>query len=134
MVEMTARAFENFVESRMSQNNAKNDFLVQPIESLSSGFPGGREADSFPYLTQQEIDNVTPLFDNLFKTIKAKEDNNRTILYQSSGLEVEPRALGLSSDIIAASNEAQDNMAEDGQITVRYQQKYGPIEYSISLA
>jgi len=122
MIEMTARAFESYSISKLKESGMRNDFLAKLWDDVAPG------SDSYYYVEDSEMVKFGDLFDSLFKAMKAKEENNRTILYQSSGLEVEPRALGLSSDIIAASNEAQDNMAEDGQVTVRYQQKYGPIE------
>jgi hypothetical protein len=130
MVEMTARAFENYVQYKMSENNKRNDFLVATKSSMGYDSLSSEDswAKSFVYVKPDEIAEVSELYDNFFKTIEAKEENNRTILYQASGLEVEPRAIGLTSDIIAASNEAKDNVSEDGQVTVRYQQKYGNIE------
>ena len=121
-IELSARAFERLLIYKADLQGKRNDFLAKLWDTT-------KETDAdYEYLKGEELGQFEALFDTLFKTIKAKEEGNRTILYQSSGLEVEPRALGLTSDIIAASNEAQDNMAEDGAVTVRYQQKYGPID------
>lgn len=87
--EMTSRAFENYVIERLAQTDSINDYLAN-IETSQDygmdmllGFLDGKTAqDIYPYLLDNEIEKVGSAFDNLFETIKTKEEKGRTVLYE----------------------------------------------------
>jgi len=78
IIERAARAFENFVISKMMERGYQNDYLanVRPIED----FP--RSKDRYPYLLPEEVAPIAESFGNLFGTIQTKETDKGVMLYE----------------------------------------------------
>jgi frataxin-like iron-binding protein CyaY len=74
VVELTARAFESYIISKSESSGNKNDFLVKKWDTTKSG------TDIYEYLEPEEMAAMEPLLDNLFKTIKARQESDRTVL------------------------------------------------------
>lgn len=77
IIERAARAFETYVVSRMADKGAGNDYLVNvtPIEGFK------RNPERYPYLTDEEQEPVNNTFDTLFKTLKHKTEDGKTVLF-----------------------------------------------------
>ncbi len=77
IIERAARSFENYVIAKMQESGEHNDYLanVTTIEKFH------RNPERYPYLLDSEIAPVKEAFDNLFRTIKAKETDSGTALY-----------------------------------------------------
>lgn len=75
VIERAARSFESYVISKMDQKGFNNDFLanVQSIED----FP--RSPLRYPYLLAEELPPVEAAFDELFNSIKVKDNENKTL-------------------------------------------------------
>ncbi|MFA6927581.1 MAG: LPD5 domain-containing protein, partial [Bacteroidales bacterium] len=93
-IEMTARAFENYVINKLADLNVTNDYLANVATNkeysdeivdvvLSGETP--RAEDMYPYILPEEMGGVIDGFDNLFNTIKTKvEDSGDVALYAKS--------------------------------------------------
>lgn len=83
-IEMHARAFESYVIAKLGDQSAANDYLANVVDGTiwqaqaeMSGL-----GDSYPYLTEAEIETVRPAFDALFDTIQSRETDRGVELYQ----------------------------------------------------
>lgn len=78
IIERGARAFENYVISKMRTQGYDNDYLanVTPIEDFV------RSEDRYPYLLPSEEQPIADAFDALFGTIQTKEsDDGKVVLF-----------------------------------------------------
>lgn len=78
IIERGARAFENYVISKMRTQGYDNDYLanVTPIEDFV------RSEDRYPYLLPSEEQPIVDAFDALFGTIQTKEsDDGKVVLF-----------------------------------------------------
>jgi len=88
-LEMTARAFENYVIERMAAQNQSNDYLAnisdisEFAESMIESFfsEGSTAKDLYPYLTQDEVQPFTDAFDNFFATVKTKQTDKGVAMF-----------------------------------------------------
>jgi hypothetical protein len=81
IIERAARAFENYVIHSMGLRGFSNDYLanVRPAESFV------RDPGRYPYLLPSEIEPVAKAFDDLFGTIKTREDDAGNVAMYSRG-------------------------------------------------
>ncbi len=85
VIERAARAFENFVISKMMEQGYQNDYLanVRPIED----FP--RSKDRYPYLLPEEVAPIAESFGNLFGTIQIKETDKGVAMFARGAPQTE---------------------------------------------
>jgi hypothetical protein len=83
IIERGARAFENYVITKMMEKGYQNDYLanVRPIED----FP--RSRDRYPYLLPEEVAPIAQAFDVLFGTIQTKETDKGVMLFSKANTE-----------------------------------------------
>lgn len=84
--EMTARAFESYLISKLQDQNASNDYLANIIseEAWAVAEKVGFELDaSYPYPTAGEVPVIRAGFDHFFNTIESKETDDGVALFKS---------------------------------------------------
>ncbi|TNE66850.1 MAG: PLxRFG domain-containing protein [Rhodobacteraceae bacterium] len=83
-IEMHARAFESYVIAKLADQNLANDYLANIVNGAAWGMQAELSGlgDSYPYLTESEIEVVRPAFDQLFDTISTRESERGIELYQ----------------------------------------------------
>ena len=87
-VEMSARAFESYLISKLQDNNASNDYLANIVgaDTWAAAEKIGFELDdSYPYPTAGEIPAIRAGFDHLFSVIESKETDQGTALFSREG-------------------------------------------------
>lgn len=72
--EVAARLFEQYVSSKVAEQNGINDYLASPQKYYIS---------SSPYLKLDEAERVFPKLENMLKSIKTREEDGNVILYQA---------------------------------------------------
>lgn len=80
--EMSARAFESYLISKLQDQNASNDYLANILapETWKAAEALGFELDdSYPYPTAGEIPVIRAAFDKLFDTIETKAGENGAV-------------------------------------------------------
>lgn len=105
--EMSARAFESYLISKLQDQNASNDYLANIVseQTWAAAEKMGFELDgSYPYPTAGEVPAIRAAFDHFFNTIETKETETGIALYskgdnESSGLSKEDATNQLSSII-----------------------------------
>lgn len=75
IIELGARAFENYVIHKMQLNGYDNDYLANVVRVDSFN----RDSSRFPYLLDEEVAPVAEAFDNLFSEIKTKETDSGNV-------------------------------------------------------
>lgn len=92
-IELSARAFENYVIARMQAASSSNDYLVNISDisayaesMIEAMFEGNTAQDLYPYLTEDEVGPVVEAFDQLFDKIKTKPTEKGIALYSSPGV------------------------------------------------
>ncbi|MDD3910404.1 MAG: LPD5 domain-containing protein, partial [Proteiniphilum sp.] len=83
-VEMSARAFENYVIKSLSEKGDSNDYLANFKELSDWATVGSFEVDSYPYPTKEESHDINEKFQQFFDTIQEKvnEETGNTILFR----------------------------------------------------
>ncbi|MDD5006628.1 MAG: LPD5 domain-containing protein, partial [Candidatus Omnitrophica bacterium] len=76
-LERAARAFENYVVSKMDSKGYHNDYLANVVNELDFV----RDGDRYPYLKKSEIEPVAKAFDALFETIQQQDTDKGTALH-----------------------------------------------------
>ena len=78
IIERGARAFENYVITKMMERGIQNDYLanVRPVDE----FP--RSRDRYPYLLPEEVAPISEAFDTLFGTIQTRETDQGVALFE----------------------------------------------------
>lgn len=82
--EMSARAFESYLISKLQDQQASNDYLANIVsnEAWDAESALGIQLDeSYPYPTAGEIPGVRAAFDHFFDTIQEKEVDGKRVLY-----------------------------------------------------
>lgn len=87
--EMSARAFESYVISKLQDQNAGNDYLANVVGASVFALEGG-----YPYPTAGEMPQIRGAFDAFFQTVETREESGATVLYSTS--DSAPPARGLS--------------------------------------
>jgi hypothetical protein len=95
--EMSARAFESYLISKLQDQGVSNDYLANVVgqdawEAMSS--LGFELDESYPYPTAGEIPSIRAGFDHLFDTIEQKEDGDRIALFSLS--DTAPNTRGMT--------------------------------------
>lgn len=75
-IEMSARAFESYVISKLQDEQFSNDYLANIIPETAFGRENG-----YPYPTAAEIDVVRAGFDKFFETIESRETKSGVELF-----------------------------------------------------
>lgn len=100
IIELGARAFENYVIHKMQLNGYDNDYLANVVRVDSFN----RDSSRFPYLLDEEVAPVAEAFDNLFSEIQTKEtDSGNMVMFSRSPMK--------STDANANRGEASMNQA-----------------------
>lgn len=82
-IEMSARAFENFVADKLAESGIENDYLVNFKEQEEWLRGGNIGAETYPYPTKDEATDINKTFQQLFDTVEQRTtDNGNVILYQ----------------------------------------------------
>lgn len=84
--EMTARAFESYLISKLQDQNASNDYLANIVDekTWSAAEALGFELESsYPYPTAGEVPVIRAAFDNFFKVVETKETAGGNIAFNS---------------------------------------------------
>lgn len=88
--EMSARAFESYLISKLQDQDASNDYLaniVDPETWKAAEAIGFELEDSYPYPTAGEIPAIRAGFDHFFQTIETRETDKGVMLYDITGLQ-----------------------------------------------
>lgn len=86
-VEMSARAFENFIIEKLYDNNGANDYLANIVSQQvweTKTALGLTKKDSYPYLKEDEIPAVKAAFQAFFDLVESRETDNGVMLYSIS--------------------------------------------------
>lgn len=89
--EMSARAFESYLISKLQDQDASNDYLaniVSPETWKAAEAIGFELEDSYPYPTAGEIPAVRAGFDKFFETIETRETDKGVAIYSQSGRSI----------------------------------------------
>ncbi|MDL5055903.1 LPD5 domain-containing protein [Geitlerinema calcuttense] len=82
MVEMTARAFENYLITSLGQEGRRNDHLAN-FRDMGDWAAHSMDVDAFPYPLETEQEAINASFKNLFQTIEQKETEDGNVMMQS---------------------------------------------------
>lgn len=93
IIELGARAFENYVIHKMQLNGYDNDYLANVVRVDSFN----RDSSRFPYLLDEEVAPVAEAFDNLFSEIQTKETDSGNVVMFS---RIDGIAKGLPKEAI----------------------------------
>jgi hypothetical protein len=106
-IERAARAFENYIIHKMQVEGYHNDYLanVVPVE----GFV--RDPGRYPYLLENEIEPVAKAFDDLFATIKTKDDGGKVVLYAPQPIKPLTRESVFAHRLATAKEDIAADMA-----------------------
>ncbi len=83
-IEMSARAFESYLISKLQDQNASNDYLANIVDAdtwRGAESMGFELDESYPYPTAGEIPGVRAAFDEFFTTIESKETDTGVALF-----------------------------------------------------
>ena len=88
-VEESARVFEAYVIDKLAEKNIVNDFLANVrTEQSFTAVENNPNKMAYPYPTKQELDEkFSACYDNLFKSIKIREADNKVEMYSCSNHE-----------------------------------------------
>lgn len=106
--EMSARAFESYLISKLQDQDASNDYLaniVDPETWKAAEAIGFELEDSYPYPTAGEIPAIRAGFDHFFQTVETKETDKGVALYSQSG-----RSVGLPLSLRASELTIEDEL------------------------
>ncbi|MBX9959490.1 MAG: hypothetical protein K2Y15_05080 [Burkholderiaceae bacterium] len=98
--EMSARAFESYLISKLQDKDASNDYLaniVAPETWKAAEALGFELDDSYPYPTAGEIPAIRAGFDHFFKTIETRETDKGLMLYAPSRAASTPGKMSLDA-------------------------------------
>jgi hypothetical protein len=91
--EMSARAFESYLISKLHDQGASNDYLANIVDEKTwkaAESLGFELDDSYPYPTAGEIPAIRGAFDHFFSTIESRETDTGIELYAP---EAQPRTV-----------------------------------------
>ncbi|EFO7629589.1 hypothetical protein MSD42_002662 [Salmonella enterica] len=102
-VEMSARAFERYVQDKAKAAGVENDYLVNIRKADDHGSP-----DTYAYPTNEELDGgIRQAFDKLFSTLKTRETDKGVAFYSRDGLERTPEGNVISQTGHSADTQTQ---------------------------
>lgn len=88
--EMSARAFESYLISKLQDQDASNDYLaniVDPETWKAAEAIGFELDDSYPYPTAGEIPAIRAGFDHFFQTVETRETDKGVMLFDIPQLQ-----------------------------------------------
>lgn len=110
--EMSARAFESYLISKLQDQEASNDYLaniVDPETWKAAETLGFELDDSYPYPTAGEIPAIRAGFDHFFQTIETRETDKGVAIYSQSGRSV-GHPLGLRASVSTIEDELEKRL------------------------
>lgn len=111
--EMSARAFESFLISKLQDQNASNDYLANIVDEKTwkAAEALGFELDgSYPYPTAGEVPAIRAAFDEFFATVQTRETEKGVALFSFAGrnaLTADRHALASAQRRIAVGEDAE---------------------------
>lgn len=93
--EMSARAFESYLISKLHDQGASNDYLANIVDDQTwkaAESLGFELDDSYPYPTAGEMPKIRGAFDHFFQTVEQKETDKGVALFSSTALPPSSRA------------------------------------------
>ena len=101
-IEMSARAFENFVIAKLDQNGDQNDYLAnfKTLEEYIQGVQNPEEITKrYPYPLASEAETLNQAYQQLFDTIQEKVDQQtgKTLLFRET-LDRRLEGMGVHAD------------------------------------
>lgn len=106
--EMSARAFESYLISKLQDQDASNDYLaniVDPETWKAAEAIGFELEDSYPYPTAGEIPAIRAGFDHFFQTVETRKTDKGVAIYSQSG-----RSVGLPLSLRASELTIEDEL------------------------
>ena len=91
--EMSARAFESYLISKLHDQGASNDYLANIVDDQTwkaAESLGFELDDSYPYPTAGEMPKIRAAFDHLFSTVEQKETDKGVALFSTSTTPTTP--------------------------------------------
>lgn len=91
--EMSARAFESYLISKLQDQNASNDYLANVVSEKTwdaMAALGMENENSYPYPTAAEIPAIRAGFDHFFQTVETREDDAGNVSMFSSADSTPP--------------------------------------------
>ena len=86
--EMSARAFESYLISKLQDQNASNDYLANIVDEETwkvASAMGFELDDSYPYPTAGEMPVIREGFEKFFQTIETRETDKGVALFSRAG-------------------------------------------------
>lgn len=102
--EMSARAFESYLISKLQDQDASNDYLANIVseETWRAAEALGFELDgSYPYPTAGEVPAIRAAFDELFAAVQTKETEKGVALFSRAGGKL-PHTAPSPDDFVSA--------------------------------
>lgn len=87
--EMSARAFESYLISKLQDQGVSNDYLANIVDEATwevSAQLGWELDNSYPYPTAGEVPGIRAGFDHLFNTLETKQEGDRVILFSKQAM------------------------------------------------
>ncbi|WP_323931829.1 LPD38 domain-containing protein [Aeromonas caviae] len=87
--EMSARAFESYLISKLHDQGASNDYLANIVDEATweaSAKLGWELDNSYPYPTAGEVPGIRAGFDHFFSTLETKQEGDRVILFSKQAM------------------------------------------------
>ncbi len=75
-LEMAARSFENYIISKLRDQNQSNDYLANIVSDEAFDLEGG-----YPYLLENEMPEVRAAFDHFFQVVETKETDQGVAMF-----------------------------------------------------
>jgi hypothetical protein len=115
---MSARSFENFVNSKLVENGDSNDYLVNFKELGEWASQAIFKVDSYPYPTKEESHNINEKFQQFFDTVQERtdEETGNVALFEVSSSEFRVP----SDETDAVSLKAIETLLDKAGIGVEY--------------
>lgn len=86
--ELSARAFEAYLISKLQDQNASNDYLANIVDQKSwdaQAALGLENENSYPYPTDTELPGIRASFDQFFQTVQTKETDSGVAMFSRGG-------------------------------------------------
>lgn len=104
-LEMSARAYESYLISKLQDQNASNDYLANIVSEqtwAAAEKMGFELEESYPYPTAGEVPAIREAFDHFFQTIETKEtDQGIALLSLARGENFSPLSIGIAEATVA---------------------------------
>ena len=78
IIEVGARAFENYVIAKLESQGLRNDYLA----NVASAEDFAKNPEKYPYIYKEEMGDIETAFDGVFSSLKTKESDGVTTLFR----------------------------------------------------